>query len=611
MTSTPAYDHAADDLPASITNAPARRFALPRHHPAYAYIALLAAIVAIGRCASIVRVYNHTTDELAHIAGAVGLYESGRNVYMVEHPTLQRLVVGAALRSAGVEYPPARGLREVQARPDANVVGAEIAFKGKVPYMTVMAVARRANLVFLAVLLLYTYLLGRYLAGPVAGMLATVFISFDANVLAHSALVTTDIPAAAGFLAATYHALRFVARPNRGTTAAAGVALGLAMSCKFTCVLLAPAVLVLIAIRGFVGPAVRDVRRPSERKSPAQRDLRRIPKLRYLVAIPCVTFLALWATYLFNVGRLEDQNLFSDEKTWNRIPMWVKAAPLPMPAMPLGLMFMAALGKTGFPCYFNGQLDFSGHLFYFPEAIALKTPTGLVCALVLAVVACLVAKRKRPVLLLCIVLPPSLLLLTAMTGKLQIGIRHVLPVLPFVYLFAVFYLRRGRWVLALIPLIALAGIETARVHPDYLPFFNVLAGGPRGGSRFLADSNLDWGQDVARMAEYIKSTGRTDYTIKVSGVRVDNLVEFLGLDSRTRYADVEQLRQRPHGLLALGANAKLGLEEFKKEKDGTVVHGPDYSWVARYPLVRRIGYSIEVYDLDQPPIAPAAADPRR
>ena len=496
MTSTPAHARAADDLPASITNAPRRRFVLPRHHPAYKYIALVAALIAIARCASIVRVYNHTTDELAHIAGAVGLYESGRNIYMVEHPTLQRLVVGAALKVVGVEYPPARGLNEVQARPDANVAGAEIVFKGRVPYMTVLAVARRANLVFLAVLLLYTYLLGRYLGGPVVGMLATVFISFDANILAHSALVTTDVPAAAGFLVATYHALRFVARPNWKTTTTAAVALGLAMSCKFTCVLLAPAILVLIAIRVFVGPALRDKWRGSAQPRPAQRDpRRRIPKLRYLVAIPFITFLALWATYLFNIGRLEDQNLFSDEKTWNRIPMWVKEAPMPMPAMPLGLMFMAALGKTGFPCYFNGHLDFKGHLLYFPEAIALKTPTGLVLALLLAAAAYLLAGRRRrhPILLLCIVLPPSLLLLTAMTGKLQIGIRHVLPVLPFIYLLPAFYLCRGRWIYALLPLIALAGIETARVHPDYLPFFNSLAGGPENGSKYLADSNLDWG----------------------------------------------------------------------------------------------------------------------
>ena len=75
---------------------------------------------------------------------------------------------------------------------------------------------------------------------------------------------------------------------------------------------------------------------------------------------------------------------------------------------------------------------------------------------------------------------------------------------------------------------------------------------------------------MARLAAYLKTTRRSDYTIKVSGVRVAELVKFLGLDPRSRDTDPEELRRRPHGLLCLGANAKLGLEDFKKTKDGTI-----------------------------------------
>lgn len=558
-------------------------------HWSYKWIALTATLFALARCWITVGVFNHTTDELAHIAGSVALYETGRNLYMVEHPTLPRLVTGLALKLAGVEYPRARGLTAIPPRPDANQAGAEIAFDGKVDYWTVLATARRATLVFLAVLLLYTYLLGSYLANPLAGMLATVFLSLDPNILAHAALVTTDLPAAAGFLAATYHSLRFVARPTWRSATIAGVALGLAMSCKFTCVLLAPPILLLIILR-----AIR------HRRTHAGAGVQRRPGwLRYLIAIPLITFLALWATYLFNIGRLEDQQLFTDEKTWNRIPQWVKHAPIPMPAMPLGAMFMAAIGKTGFPCYFNGHLDFNGHLAYFPEAIVLKSPTAFVLAIPLAILACVLARRRHPLLALCIILPPSLLLLTAMTGKLQIGIRHILPVLPFLYLLVVFYLHRGRWIFALVPVILLAGIESAEAHPDYLPFFNRLAGGSRNGQKYLADSNLDWGQDVARLSRYLKRTKKTDYTIKVSGARVARLVEYLGLDPASRDRDIEELKRNPHGVLALGINAKLGLEDFKKEKDGTITRGPDYSWLKDYPVIQWIGHSIEVYDLDK------------
>jgi hypothetical protein len=579
MTAIPLNHYTAN--PEMNTKNDARKFGLPCRHWSYPVIAVIAGVVALARCASTVSVFNHTTDELAHIAGAVGLYESGRNVYMVEHPTLQRLVVGLALHLVGVDYPPARDLKEVQARPEANAAGAAIVLRGDRPYWKVLAVARRANLIFLAALLFYVYRLGAYLANPLAGMLACVFLSFDANVLGHAGLVTTDLPAAAGFLWATYYGLRFVGRPSWGRATEAAVGLGLAMSCKFTCVLLAPAIVVLILIR-----SLRGFRQ-------------HMPKLRYWLAAPVIAFAALWGTYLLNIGRLADQRLFEEERTWNRIPQWVKEAPVPMPSMGLGVMFMGAIGKTGFPCYFNGRLDFDGHLFYFPEAISIKSPSGLVIALGLSIVACLFAGRRRPILALCIVLPPSLLLLSAMVGRLQIGVRHVLPVIPFIYLFTVFYLHRGRWVWALLGLMAISAVETARVHPDYLAFFNTLAGGPGNGSKYLADSNLDWGQDVARLADYLKASGRRDYTIKVSGVRVAELVKFLGLDPRSRETDPEELRRLPHGLLCLGVNARLGLEDFKKTKDGTVEHGADWSWVKQYPVVKRIGWSIEVYDLDR------------
>ena len=569
------------------TSIASRRWSLPTKHWLYSYVVAAAVVVAVVRCGLTVGVFNHTTDELAHIAGAVGLYESGRNVYMVEHPPLQRLIVGAVLRTAGVRYEPARGLVDVQARDEANVAGERIVFRGSVPYWRVLAIARLANLiVFLPVLLVYTFLLGRYLINPLAGMLGTVFLSLDPNILAHAALMTTDVPAAAGFVVASYYALRFVARPDWKRATIAGVTLGLAMSCKFTCVLLAPGVLGLIVAR-----AVRRRMRTRQRKS-----VRTMPKLRYLVAIPGIAFVGLWATYLFNIGRLEDQHLFEEQKTWQRIPQALKAATIPMPSMPLGVMFMGAIGKQGFPSYLNGRITPGGRWYYFPEAILLKTPAPFVIALVAAVVVFAMSKRRRPWIIVALVLCPSILLLSAMVGKLQIGIRHILPVLPFLYLFVAMQLHREWRLIGLGALVLLAAVETARVHPDYLAFFNTFAGGSRNGSKFLADSNLDWGQDVARLADYLHKSGRKDYVIKVSGVRVATLVEFLGLDPKSREASAEDLRKRPGGLLALGTNARLGLEG-AQIAEGNLKGGSDWSWVEGYPVVAEIGRTIRVYDL--------------
>src|SRR6185369_7918419 len=105
--------------------------------------------------------------------------------------------------------------------------------------------------------------------------------------------------------------------------------------------------------------------------------------------------------------------------------------------------------------------------------------------------------------LLFIAVPPVVVLASAMTSPLNIGYRHVLPMLPFLYVFAgvlpVMLTRvTGRLASTAViaALVLAAGAETVAARPYFLPFFNVAAGGGRGGLRLLSDSNLDWGQGL-------------------------------------------------------------------------------------------------------------------
>jgi hypothetical protein len=89
-----------------------------------------------------------------------------------------------------------------------------------------------------------------------------------------------------------------------------------------------------------------------------------------------------------------------------------------------------------------------------------------------------------------------------MTSNLNIGVRHVLPVYPFMYVAAATLLAEGvrRWRTPMIKTLAgigvLLALETCLSWPNYIPFFNFAVGGPRGGIDLLGDSNLDWGQDL-------------------------------------------------------------------------------------------------------------------
>jgi hypothetical protein len=87
-----------------------------------------------------------------------------------------------------------------------------------------------------------------------------------------------------------------------------------------------------------------------------------------------------------------------------------------------------------------------------------------------------------------------------MTSTLNIGVRHVLPIYPLMMLLAGVAGEgstdgaRDVWRGALVAVVAAGVLETARVYPDNLTFFNALVGGPSGGAAYLTDSNLDWGQ---------------------------------------------------------------------------------------------------------------------
>ena len=158
----------------------------------------------------------------------------------------------------------------------------------------------------------------------------------------------------------------------------------------------------------------------------------------------------------------------------------------------------------GRPSFLAGSYSNFGWWYYFPIAFLIKTPLALLALFFMGVVS---SVRRGRLLSLdgeaFLVVPIVLFLGVAMTSTLNIGLRHILPIYPFVIVLAVVACTRARrrqgeartgdlrrccWRLAL--------LEFASVYPNNLAFFNRAVGGPSNGFRYLADSNLDWGQDL-------------------------------------------------------------------------------------------------------------------
>jgi hypothetical protein len=559
-------------------------------------VAALAAAVALLRVALSIPVFTNTVDEPFHIAAGVALWDVGKHTLGVEHPPLPRLVAALPLYLSGVRLPADARDCTVRSEPETLARGTRILFESALSYEQVLDRARLAMLAFPAVALLYVYLLTRWVAGEVAAMLAVAFFSFDPTLLGHAMWVTTDAAACAGFLAATHHGLRWVERPAWRRALGAGLAIGLAVACKFSCALVIPGLIVVMTFKFLRRRRSRPA--SGELRSPANHRRAYARVLAQLAVVALVAFVALWATYLFDVGPMSDQTAFAPDSPFARIPQWVRDAPIPMPSLPLGVLRLLGHNRWGHPAYLNGEFYRYGRWTYFPEALALKSPLALLTAVALALLAVWRLRGPRSKRLVAVLAVGGVFFWSAMAGNLNIGVRHVLPAVALLYVLACGALVRARAAGLVAALVVVAALETAAAHPDYVAFFNRAAGGTARGEAFLIDSNLDWGQDLGRLARWLKSDEAAGhaYTMRLFAYPTDRIVAHLGLDPAA-------LSRPPSGLFAISVDVRRGLVGARLRADRTIELTEDYAWLARYPHLKRIGSSIDVYDLAAPQLA--------
>jgi hypothetical protein len=551
-----------------------------RAHRIYPWLALAAGAVMVLRLAVSVRIFSPTTDEPAHIGAAVSLIEAHKLIAPGGHPPLARLLAAIPLWLNGARLPQCRGQTAIGTDDLGYALGTQVLYNSPTPTATLLARTRLVMLLFPAISLFYLYRLARWLAGPPAAAAAVAFFSFDPTLLGHGFWIGNDAAACAGYLAATYYAFLWLRKPTWPAAALAAAACGLAIATKFSCLFVIPAI-ALVALT----------------------EVSRWPKLiKQLPLMALIAFLTLWATYFFNVGPLSDQaglnppaqqdgavdsQAQSLRQQWQRLPRWVRDTPIPMPSFFLALARLSAHNRFGHLAYLNGQVSSNGWWYYFPELLALKSPIGFLAALLISLGLFLLGRQWRDWRMRYVLLPPAVFLLAAMTSHIDIGIRYILPAIGFLYLLAAIQLARPGWGWLLACLVLCAAVETAAVHPDYLSYFNIAAGGPSRGDRFALDSNLDWNQDVYRLADWIGANAPArPYAIRLTGRRNAPLLRQLHLDP-------DSLIASPHGrLLFISENVRL-------------IDRP-LPWLSHYRPIARVGDSIDVYDL---PPGPNPAEP--
>jgi hypothetical protein len=558
---------------------------------------------------SVWAVHDHTrrdslsADEPIHILSGYFAVASRSAIVNIEHPPLLKALSGLALATLPLRPPPPRV-------PMGNLFvdyGPDFFYANTVPADTIIAAARAPFLAVLAALIALVFAAARSRYGAAAALFATALCAFDPNLVAHAGVVHTDVGAALGFLASVLSWEAARRRPTAARLALAGVCLGLALTAKFSAVYLLPILLLQTLIASGVSARAREARRGP--------DARRVGgDLVRLLAVFAVALLVVVAVYAPVTSRMDpnDQAAVLREKVGviGQAPeLAEQIVSLARFSRPLahylgGVASVARQNAVGGGVTFlNGKVSMQGFPQYFFVAFGVKSTLAFL-ALTAAILVALLRNRSLYAEEARLFLVPVVVLFVASIGTTyNIGIRHLLPVYPFLALFGAALLARVRenrhasgraraaaavWML----LPAASAAELARIHPHELSYFNPLAGGPAAGARILSDSNVDWGLDLIRLAAELKRRGVSDPTVAYfGGDRVDYRV---GVPS---FQAVPVVRGR---LVAISVFLRTAGPEFYAYHGATDLAEALRSLQRRIASGRdvgRIGYSIDLVEL--------------
>ena len=439
-------------------------------------IAIVLGLILLGsvRIALTYTVFNHTSDEPAHIACGMQWLDEGIYTYEAQHPPLTRVMVALLPYLAGVHG---------NHQGDMTLEGNTILYGGGAgQYDWRLALSRAGNLPFFWLACWMVFLWGRRFFGTSAGAVAVLIFTMIPTVLAHAGLSTTDMGVTACLAAALYASLRLVEEPGVKTALWFGIALGLTVLSKFSALVYYPAAIALaFAVWLWVTrPQVRELSRRAVRLLP------------WIAGSALLAFFLIWSGYRFSFGK----NVYLPFRA-------------PFPELFAGIQAVAKHNTEGHLSYFFGELRMDGWWYFFPVLMAVKLPLAM-----LGLVAMGLWKRpKQPAAgwtFGIVVAIPLAMLVVAMAARINIGLRHILPMFPFLAVIGaagVMWLAEtgrkqswARWTLAA-AVLWLCGTSLA-AHPDYLAYFNALAGDHP--ERIVVDSDLDWGQDIKRLGQRLK-----------------------------------------------------------------------------------------------------------
>lgn len=544
---------------------------------------------------------SQTTDEGAHLGAGLSYWRTGDFRLNPEHPPLVKLL-------AAVPLLPIKAIQPSQnatywADRDQWKIGRLILYSQLAPLsvtQTALWFARLPMMLLWLGLGLVVWKWAEERTSVWGGAMAAIIYAFEPTLLGHGHLITTDVAVAAGLTATFWIASKIVARPSWRLASIFAVVFGLTQITKFSALILWPVAFGLLGLAAW-------------QASSAWTWLwwRRTLALTILIGAGLT-----WSVYGFErlpanadprIDRLwRERDALVGSAELETMPPIVKylvqttppgsvwrerlqaAGTIPLPAYSYwrGAFAVASHNAMGHVAYLLGEQRSQGWWYYFPIALAVKTPLPIIGLVLLLVALGIRSPRSltqpRHYLLYA---PILLYLLWSLTSRINIGVRHVIPMIPLTIIAVASLVpsaRRTWQKLVLVGLTAAMPVIAIAAWPNTIGYFNAFAGGTTGGHRIILDSNLDWNQDLWRLRDYLQVRSLPPAMIALFGSVPTEVVhphpERIPTDS-----DVAA-NGRPRGLVIISKGILYSVDM-------------PFVWLRNLQPTGRIGSSILVFDL--------------
>lgn len=510
-----------------------------------------------------------TCDEIAHhIPVGYVLLTKWDFKMDTSQPPLARYIIAVPLKLfMHINMPEDKNKWRIE---DRSIFGRDFFYKYNTDSKKILFLCRIPVMIIGALcgLLLFVWVASLY--GERAGLLSLFLYCFSPSILAHSGLATTDIIATFFIFLSVYSFWLFLNKSSFTRSFFTAACLGLAQLAKYNAILLYPIFLVLMVF---------------ESQKTGKSKITGI-LTKFIIAV-VLSLVVVWAGYGFDFQPiLKDAMRVNDKVEMARkiMPFLSDAKlhdilfriPIPLGSHILGISGVFRHSYEGHRTFFLGKWSGEGNIFYFLVAFMIKNPIPMLILFIIGffiVIKKGVGRAERVVLITL-----AAYFIASSLGKLQIGIRHILPLYPLCFMIAgrtAELLNRKFLNLAVAILIAWHIFLTLIAWPNYIGYFNEIIGGSRNGYKYLRDSNIDWGQDLPALSDYMKKNNINEVVL-----------EYFGQSDPAVYG----IRYK-----------KLQPEELVKPKDKTYAISAQNlesaRWARDYKQTAIVGSSIFIYDL--------------